>query len=41
MAKLRMELAKEEAKELLARTPLHQVSAGAFFRKAMDAEECQ
>lgn len=41
MAKLRMELAKEEAKELLARAPLRKVSAGVFFCKAMDAEERQ
>ena len=41
MAQLKLQLLKEEAKELSERGPLYKVSAGAFFRKALDIEERQ
>ena len=39
MAQLKLELLKEEARELSGRGPLHKVSAGAFFRKAIEIED--
>ena len=39
MAQLRLELLKEEAKELSGHGPLHKVSAGAFLRKAIETED--
>ena len=39
MAELKVELLEEEAKELLERAPLHKVSAGTFFCKAIDIED--
>ena len=41
MYQLRMELLKEEAKELSQGGPLHKGSAGAFFRKAIEMEDRQ
>lgn len=39
MAQLRLELLKEEAKELSGHGPPHKVLAGAFFRKAIETED--
>lgn len=41
MHQLKMELLKEEARELSQGGPLHQVSAGAFLRKAVEIEDRQ
>ena len=41
MHQLKMELLKEEAKELSQGGPLHKVSAGAFFKKAVEIEDRQ
>ena len=41
MAKLKLELLKEEAKEFSGCRPPHKVSAGVFFRKAIEIEGCQ
>ena len=41
MAQLKLELLKEEAKELSESAPLRQVSAGAFIRKAIEIEDRQ
>jgi hypothetical protein len=39
MAKLRLELLKEEAKELSEGTSPHKVSAGEFLRKAIEIKD--
>ena len=39
MAQLKLELLKEEAKELSEGTSAHKVSAGAFLRKAIEIED--
>ena len=40
MAQLRVELLKEEVKQVSgARSPSHKVSAGGFFRKAIEIED--
>ena len=39
MAQLKLELLKEEAKELLEGTSAHKVSAGVFLRKAIEIED--
>lgn len=39
MAQLKLELLKEEAKELSEHRAIHKVSAGTFFRKAIEIED--
>ena len=41
MAQLKLELLKEEAKELTEGTSAHKVSVGAFLRKAIEIEDRQ
>ena len=41
MYQLKMELLKEEVRELSQGELLHKVSTGAFFRKAIEIEDCQ
>ena len=41
MHQLKMDLLKEEARELSQGGPLRNVSAGAFFRKAIEIEDRQ
>lgn len=39
MAQLKLQLLKEEARDLAERGPLYKVSPGAFIRLALDIEE--
>ena len=41
MAQLKLELLKEEARELSGSGPLHKVSAGVFICKAIEIKDCR